>query len=99
MFPVVDLSVVESAELDRNYVSRGGELAPESGEKAIQQKRELNTLMVVYTSKSDIPPSPREPLEQDADDFSPEQSFGPPADETKVNNTSYDLYCSGLNHS
>ncbi|KAL8986907.1 MAG: hypothetical protein Q9177_003838 [Variospora cf. flavescens] len=81
---LVDLSVVESAELDRNYVSRGGGLAPESGEKAIQQKRELNTLMVVYTSKSDIPPSPREPLEQDADDFSPEQSFGPPADETKL---------------
>ncbi|KAI4175672.1 MAG: hypothetical protein LQ348_006140 [Seirophora lacunosa] len=86
---LVDLSVVETVELDRNYVSRGGKLAPDSEEKSVQEKRELNTLMVVYTSKSDIPPSPREPLEQDSDDFSPEQSFGPPADETKAREAQY----------
>lgn len=81
---VVDLGDVPTAELERNYASRGGKLTPESEEKAMQEQRELNTLMVIYTSSSDIPPSPREPLEQDADDFSPEQSFGPPSDETKV---------------
>lgn len=81
---MVDLSVVPPEELNRNYASRGGKLNAESEEKAVQEQRELNTLMVVYTSFSDIPPSPREPLEQDADDFSPEQSFGPPLDETQV---------------
>lgn len=44
----------------------------------------MTTLMVTYMSPSDIPPSPREPVEQDPDDFNPEQSFGAPADETKV---------------
>lgn len=83
----MDLSVVPSEELDRNYASRGGKLNPESEEKAVQEQRELNVLMVVYASPSDIPPSPREPIEQDTDDFSPEQSFGPPSDETKVSQT------------
>ncbi|KAI4140005.1 MAG: hypothetical protein L6R39_006005 [Caloplaca ligustica] len=86
---LVDLGDVPTAELERNYASRGGKLTPESEEKAMQEQRELNTLMVIYTSSSDIPPSPREPLEQDADDFSPEQSFGPPSDETKARESQY----------
>lgn len=84
-FLVVDLTVIPPEELDRNYASRAGKQKPESEEKAVQEQRELNTLMVIYTSSSDIPPSPREPLEQDSDDFSPEQSFGSPEGETKVN--------------
>lgn len=81
---VVDLSVVPSGELNRNYASRAGRLQPDGDEKAKQEQRELNTLMVIYTSQSDIPPSPREPLEQDSEDFEPERFFGPPSDETKV---------------
>lgn len=81
---VVDLSVIPPEELNRNYTPRGGKQSPESEEKAVQEQRELKTLMVIYTSSSDIPPSPREPIEQDSDDFSPEQSFGSPEAETKV---------------
>ncbi|KAL8749528.1 MAG: hypothetical protein Q9184_006773 [Pyrenodesmia sp. 2 TL-2023] len=83
------LSIVPSEELDRNYAARGGKLNPESEERAVQEQRELNVLMVVYASPSDIPPSPREPIEQDTDDFSPEQSFGPPSDETKARELQY----------
>ncbi|KAL8927048.1 MAG: hypothetical protein Q9208_002594 [Pyrenodesmia sp. 3 TL-2023] len=83
------LSIVPSEELDRNYAARGGKLNPESEERAVQEQRELNVLMVVYASPSDIPPSPREPIEQDSDDFSPEQSFGPPSDETKARELQY----------
>lgn len=96
MFSVVDFSVVPPDELNRNFASRGGKHTSESEEKAIQEQREMNTLMVVYTSSSDIPPSPREPLEQDTDDFSPEQSFGPPTDETKVNQSLSHLQHTGL---
>lgn len=87
---MVDLSVVPPEELDRNYTSRGGRQIPDSEEKAIQEQREMTTLMVIYTSSSDIPPSPREPIEQDSDDFSPEQSFGPPEAETKVRQSAAD---------
>ncbi|KAL9598870.1 MAG: hypothetical protein Q9219_004210 [cf. Caloplaca sp. 3 TL-2023] len=87
--PAVDFSIVAPEELDRNYDSRGGKQKPESQEKAAQEQRELNTLMVIYTSSSDIPSSPREPLEQDSDDFSPEQSFGPPEGETKARESQY----------
>ncbi|KAL9026188.1 MAG: hypothetical protein Q9196_005110 [Gyalolechia fulgens] len=76
-------------ELNRNYTPRGGKQSPQSEEKAIQEQRELNTLMVIYTSSSDIPPSPREPTEQDTDDFSPEQSFGSPETETKARESRY----------
>lgn len=86
---LVDLSVVPPEELDRNYTSRGGKKSAESEEKAIQEQREMTTLMVIYTSSSDIPPSPREPIEQDSDDFSPEQSFGPPEAETKARESRY----------
>ncbi|KAL8933879.1 MAG: hypothetical protein Q9216_006170 [Gyalolechia sp. 2 TL-2023] len=86
---LVDLGVVPPEELNRNYTSRGGRQSPESEEKAVQEQREMNTLMVIYTSSSDIPPSPREPIEQDSDDFSPEQSFGSPDAETKARELQY----------
>ncbi|KAL8994924.1 MAG: hypothetical protein Q9188_006932, partial [Gyalolechia gomerana] len=86
---LVDLSVIPPEELNRNYTPRGGKQSPESEEKAVQEQRELKTLMVIYTSSSDIPPSPREPIEQDSDDFSPEQSFGSPEAETKARESRY----------
>ncbi|KAL8713761.1 MAG: hypothetical protein Q9220_002287 [cf. Caloplaca sp. 1 TL-2023] len=86
---LVDLHDVPVDEVERNYTSRAGKMKAESEEKAIQEQREMSTLLVVYTSPADIPPSPREPLEQDPDDFSPEQSFGAPADETKSRESRY----------
>lgn len=40
--------------------------------------------MAIYPSRSDIPPSPREPTDSSGDDFSPEQTFGPPGSVTEV---------------
>ncbi|KAL8828339.1 MAG: hypothetical protein Q9170_006648 [Blastenia crenularia] len=86
---LVDLSVIPPEELNRNYTPRAGKQNPESEEKVVQEQRELNTLMVIYPFASDIPPSPREPLEQDSDDFSPELSFGAPEGETKARESRY----------
>lgn len=53
--------MIESDERGRNFGKRGGINEAKSPEKAIQERREATTLMVVHTSASDIPPSPREP--------------------------------------
>ena len=71
-------------ERDNQYISRGGTKVPESEEKAVQEQREMTTLMVIYTSPLDIPPSPREPADQDSEAFEPPENFGPPNDDTKV---------------
>ena len=81
---VVDFNDIPPAEQERNYSARGGKISAESEDKALQEDRETKTLIVTYTALSDIPPSPREPIDQDPDDFNPEQSFGAPAEETKV---------------
>ena len=53
-------------------------------ERAIQEQRELSTLMALYTSLSDVPASPREPIDSFAGEAGKEESFGPPTEETKV---------------
>ena len=55
-----------------------------SDERTTQEQRELSTLMVIYTTPSDIPSSPREPSEPFTGDTLMEESFGAPIDETKV---------------
>ena len=55
-----------------------------SQERAVQQQRELTTLMVVYSSYSDIPSSPREPSGLLSGEAVTEESFGSPVEETKV---------------
>lgn len=82
--PVVDFSVVALEELERNYTTRGGKLEIKSREREVQEQRELTTLMVIYTTPSDIPPSPREPSDPYSGDTVIEQTFGMPSDETKV---------------
>ncbi|KAL8862723.1 MAG: hypothetical protein Q9178_001221 [Gyalolechia marmorata] len=86
---LVDFSDIPLAEYERNFSARAGKNPAESEEKGLQEERETKTLMVIYTTTSDIPPSPREPIEQDPDDFNPEQSFGAPADETKARESWY----------
>ncbi|KAL8779917.1 MAG: hypothetical protein Q9213_006715 [Squamulea squamosa] len=86
---LVDFSDIPVNEYERNYSARAGKNPAQSEDKALQEQRDSNTLMVTYISPSDIPPSPREPIEQDPDDFNPEQSFGAPADETKVRESRY----------
>lgn len=53
-------------------------------ERAIQEQRELSTLMVVYTSLADIPTSPREPSDPYSGEQAQELMFGTPDEKTKV---------------
>lgn len=80
----MDFSLIEREERDRNCSTRGGLVEVKSQERAIQEQRELSTLMVVYTSIADIPPSPRETSDPYTGEHSEELSFGPPNEKTKV---------------
>lgn len=80
----VDFSVIDPGELARNYTNRGGKAEVKSDERKVQEQREMSTLMVIYTTPSDIPPSPREPSEPFTGDTLMEESFGAPNEQTKV---------------
>ena len=81
---MVDFSVVDREERERNYCTRGGDVNVKSQERAIQEQRELTTLMVIYTTDSDIPPSPREPSDPYSGEPMTEVSFGAVPDEINV---------------
>lgn len=83
---MVDFSVIEPDELERNSITKGGKVEVKSPEGALQEQREQNTLMVIYTTPSDIPSSPREPSDPYSGVVVTEQSFGEPTEETKVEN-------------
>lgn len=77
----VDFSRVDAAERERNFEPYGGgERKPECPEREANQRRENQTLMVFYTHPSDIPSSPREPIESDAQLAQPSsvRHFGAP---------------------
>ena len=76
--------MIEPAELARNCSTRGGNVEVKSHERAVQEQRELITLMAFYPTSSDIPSSPREPTESKPGSFVEERRFGSPHDETKV---------------
>jgi hypothetical protein len=81
---VVDFTVIDADELGRNCVTRGGKVDVKSQERSVQEQRELTTLMVFYSSPSNIPPSPKEPVDPFSGDHSIERPFGAPQEETKV---------------
>ena len=80
----VDFSVIDASEIARNCVNRGGKVEVKSPERAVQEQRELTTLMAFYPSLSDTPPSPREPADPYSGEPSIERMFGEPQEETKV---------------
>ena len=80
----VDFSVIEPDELARNCETRGGKVEVKSKERAVQEQRELTTLMVYYSSLADIPSTPREPSNPYSGDPSTELPFGEPTQDTKV---------------
>ena len=86
---MVDFGIIEPAELARNCITRGGKVEVKSEECTVQAQRELTTLMVIYTSPGDIPPTPREPAEDESDDYFPEQAFGSPSEETRAREKPY----------
>jgi hypothetical protein len=62
---LVDFSRVDPFDRGRNYEPYGGGVnKPLCPDKEASVKREASTLMVYYSHPSDIPSSPREPLEQ-----------------------------------
>ncbi|KAA8916461.1 hypothetical protein TRICI_001324 [Trichomonascus ciferrii] len=61
--PVID---IETAVPNKQYrealsIKRGGTKQPVQTEALAQQKREAHTMVVYYSSKADVPPSPAEP--------------------------------------
>lgn len=80
----MDFGLIEREERERNCSTRGGLVEVKSQERAVHEQRELSTLMVVYTSIADVPPSPREPSDPYTGEQSQELSFGPPDEKTKV---------------
>ena len=81
---MIDFDVVEDTQRQQAYVTRGGLLEVRSPERVLQEQRETSRLLVVYTSPSDIPPSPSEPSEQPVEGPTTEVAFGQPGEGTKV---------------
>ena len=77
----VDFSLIAEDERARNHVSRGGlkELDEDANERLLQNEREQGSLMAFYTSRSDIPPSPREPLDPQPTTSTTVIMFGEPS--------------------
>ena len=85
---VTDFSGVTDEDRDRHYRTRGGirELDATSTEREVQKSREDGTLMAMYSTLNDIPPTPREPIEGTKIEWNPEMQFGDPGDPTRVSN-------------
>ena len=76
----IDFSNVDKEERKRNFAPfGGGELQPESPERAAREQYEANTLIVFYNDESDIPPNPREPTDPyNGDQTGTTKAFGAP---------------------
>ncbi|EXJ59786.1 hypothetical protein A1O7_03933 [Cladophialophora yegresii CBS 114405] len=80
-----DPSLGDDSPHKTNSSKFGGSLKPESRSREAQDKYEQDTLMAIYTSKADRPPTPKEPTEEE-DDFEPaepETPFGEPTELTR----------------
>jgi hypothetical protein len=76
----IDFSTVDKDERDRQYAPYGGgKLQPDSPERAIREQYERDNLIVIYSSPSDIPPNPREPIDPSNEaQGEPPKEFGVP---------------------
>jgi len=75
----VDFDEVEKDERERNYAPYGGgEQKVESAEMPIREQFELETLMAIYTTREDIPPTPKEAPEANEAENEPTKEFGEP---------------------
>ena len=81
---LIDFSMLSSDERENNYAPYGGGLKqPECPDRAMQEQRELDTLMAFYARPEDIPWSPKEPPLPDADNSTIKKNFGSPQDYVK----------------
>ncbi|KAL2814178.1 hypothetical protein BJX63DRAFT_205725 [Aspergillus granulosus] len=86
----IDIDNVSPDDRARGYIKRAGTLTPTSAEAKAQEHREATTLMAIYTSPADIPPSAKEPPPPDTDEMVPEVlSFGELPDHVKARQEKY----------
>ena len=86
----VDFSELEHESRMQNFIKYGGTQKPESPESEAQARREENTLMVVYTLPSEVPPTPKEPpASGDDEEYTPLASFGDPTEQTRSREATY----------
>lgn len=80
----IDFGDVDQEERNRNYAPfAGGQMQVDSPEKIAREHHEANTLMVFYTDRNDIPPTPKEPTEDvEMGDASNVKQFGTPSPTT-----------------
>ena len=86
---VVDFSDIDPKERDLNCEIRGGLKATESPHRIEQEEREKTTLMEVYTSEADIPPTPREPTGEHDGEANNEITFGEPHERIRERETDF----------
>lgn len=89
---MIDFSVIDKDQLERSCSTRGGTKEVESHEKVVQEERERSKLLVIYTSLSDIPSSPREPAEPYTGEQTTEKDFGSPNPESVTKVTWFYMY-------
>ncbi|KAJ0381724.1 hypothetical protein COL922a_013969, partial [Colletotrichum nupharicola] len=86
----IDIDNVSPDDRARSYIKRAGILIATSPEAKAQEHREATTLMAIYTSPADVPPSPKEPPPPDMDEMVPEVlSFGELPDHVKARQEKY----------
>lgn len=79
--PWHDMSLIDMTDLPDdakadNYEAYGGGKRMTSPEKEVQTERERSTLIAIYTSRADIPFSPKEPLDPYSGPIEPTLDFG-----------------------
>jgi hypothetical protein len=91
VFPLeVDFSELEHDSRMQNFIKYGGTQNPESPESEAQARREENTLMVVYTLPSEVPPTPKEPSTPgDDEEYTPLTLFGEPTEQIRSREGKY----------
>ncbi|ETN41482.1 uncharacterized protein HMPREF1541_03418 [Cyphellophora europaea CBS 101466] len=88
----VDFSELASEECDPalNGIKHGGTMVAESKSKEAQDKLEETSIMTIYATASDRPETPKEPVDEGDDDFTPIDEFGEP--EERVRAREKDMY-------
>ncbi|OQD95536.1 hypothetical protein PENVUL_c113G03532 [Penicillium vulpinum] len=88
---MIDFDFKESK--DDSFIKRGGPQLPTSPEREAQEHRESTTLMVFYTSPTDMPDTPKEPPTPDPDEIVTDVlPFGELPDMVKVRQERYYSY-------
>ncbi|KAL3466149.1 hypothetical protein BJX64DRAFT_22828 [Aspergillus heterothallicus] len=68
----IDIDNVSPDNRAQGFIKRAGTQIPTSAEAKAQEHREATTLMAIYTSPADVPPSAKEPPPPDTDETVPE---------------------------